>query len=301
VQVNIGEDDNDPVFVVTDILPHLAQTQYKRPSSELIKGEELNLLIGSRPFREGKESDSVKLAIMNILYEKYSVTERDFTCAELEAVPAFKARDIGFDRSIVGGYGQDDRVCAYTSLMAIIDAKNIKKTAVCILADKEEVGSAGNTGLESRYLEYFIEDLAGTVPVRQCLSNSKCLSADVCAAFDPNFSDVFEKNNSAFMNHGAVVTKYVGSRGKSGTNDANAEYLGEIRRLFDKNKIAWQTGELGKVDAGGGGTVAMFVANLNVETVDIGVPVLSMHSPVELTAKADIYTAYRGFKAFYSL
>jgi aspartyl aminopeptidase len=302
IPVSIGEDEKDPVFAVTDLLPHLSATQYKRPSNELIKGEELNLLIGSRPFKDGKDSDTVKLAIMKLLYDKYGITERDFTTAELEAVPAFKARDIGFDRSIVGGYGQDDRVCAYTSLMAIIEyAKTAPaKTALCVLADKEEVGSAGNTGLESRFLEYFIADLAGSTPVRHVLSASRCLSADVCAAFDPTFPDVFEKNNSALMNHGTVVTKYVGSRGKSGTNDASAEYLAEIRGIFDKNGVAWQTGELGKVDAGGGGTVAMFVANLDVDTVDIGVPVLSMHAPVELTAKADIFMAYKGFTAFYA-
>jgi aspartyl aminopeptidase len=308
VDVVIGEDENDPIFSVTDLLPHLAELQYKRPAHELIKGEELNILIGSRPFKEGKDSDSAKLAIMKILHDKYGITERDFASAELEAVPAAKARDVGFDRSIVGGYGQDDRVCAYTSLMAIIEAKKPTRTAICVLADKEEVGSYGNTSLGSKYLEYFIADLIDSAiqnksstdaQIRQCLSVSKCLSADVCAALDPTFPDVMEKNNAAFMNHGTVITKYVGARGKSGTNDANAEYLAQIRRLFDDNGVIWQTGELGKVDAGGGGTVAMFIANLNVETVDIGVPVMSMHSPVELTAKADVYMAYRGFKAFY--
>jgi len=301
VEVTIGEDENDPVFSVTDLLPHLAEQQYKRPAHELIKGEELNILIGSRPFKDGKDSDSAKLGIMKLLNDKYGIIERDFTSAELEAVPAFKARDVGFDRSMVGGYGQDDRVCAYTSLMAIMDTKAPDKTAICVLADKEEIGSYGNTGLGSKYLEYFIAELAGDEPadVRQCLSNSKCLSADVCAAFDPTFPDVSEKNNAAFMNHGAVIAKYFGSRGKAGTNDANAEYAGEIRKLFDDNGIAWQTGELGKVDAGGGGTVALFIARMDVETIDIGVPVLSMHAPLELTAKADVYTAYKGFKAFY--
>jgi aspartyl aminopeptidase len=301
VEINIGEAETDPVFTVTDLLPHLSEAQYKRPANELIRGEELNLLIGSRPFRDGKDSDSVKLAIMQILHEKYGITERDFTSAELEAVPAFKSRDVGFDRSLVGGYGQDDRVCAYTSLMAICELKIPARTAVCVLADKEEIGSVGNTGLDSKYLKYFIADLAAmsNVKARHVLSSSKCLSADVCAAFDPNFPDVFEKNNAALMNHGTVVAKYFGSRGKSGTNDASAEFLAEIRGLFDKNSVLWQTGELGKVDAGGGGTVAMFVASMNVETVDIGVPVLSMHSPMELTAKADIYMAYKGFKAFY--
>ena len=301
VEITIGEDEGDPIFSVTDLLPHLSEQQYKRPAHELIKGEELNILIGSRPFKSGKESGGAKLAVMKILNEKYGITERDFTSAELEAVPVLKARDVGFDRSIVGAYGQDDRVCAYTSLRAIVEAKTPAKTAICVLADKEEIGSCGNTGLDSKYLEYFIADLvnAGSAETRLCLSNSKCLSADVCAAFDPTFPDVSEKNNSAFMNHGAVVAKYFGSRGKSGTNDASAEYIGEIRKLFDDNKVLWQTGELGKVDVGGGGTVAMFVAKMNIDTVDIGVPVLSMHAPMELTAKADVYMAYKGFKSFY--
>jgi len=302
VEICIGEDESDPVFTVTDLLPHLADEQYKRPSKELIKGEELNILIGSRPFRDGEESDSAKLAIMKTLHDKYGITERDFTSAELEAVPAFKARDVGFDRSVIGAYGQDDRVCAYTSLMAMVDMDSVpERTAICTLADKEEIGSYGNTGLGSKYLEFFIADLAESagVSVRQCLTNSKCLSADVCAALDPTFPDVMEKNNTAFINHGTVVAKYFGSRGKSNTNDANAEYVGKVRKLFDTHGIIWQTGELGKVDAGGGGTVAMFISQLDVETVDIGIPVLSMHSPFELTAKADVHMAYRGFKAFY--
>lgn len=320
VEVNIGENDDEPVFTVTDLLPHLAEQQYKRPANQLIRGEELNILIGSRPFKiENKNkdkdeknssdgaSDSAKLAIMKILNDKYGVTERDFCSAELEVVPAFKTRDIGFDRSLVGGYGQDDRVCAYTSLKAVTEIEKPAKTAVCILADKEEVGSYGNTGLGSNYLEYFIAELvyglsgknANSMTVRRCLSNSKCLSADVCAALDPTFPDVSEKNNSTLMNHGVSIAKYVGSRGKSSTNDASAEYLGEIRKLFDSNGILWQTGELGKVDAGGGGTVAMLIAKMNVDTLDVGVPVLSMHSPLELTAKADVYMAYKGFKAFF--
>ena len=304
VDVNIGEDDGDPVFCVTDLLPHLAEQQYKRPANELIRGEELNILIGSRPFKDGDESDSCRLAIMKILNDKYGITELDFASAELEAVPAFKARDIGFDRSIIGAYGQDDRVCAYTSLMAVVETaagSAPERTAVCVLADKEEIGSYGNTGLGSQYLEDFIQDLSSSEGVhkRHVLNRSKCLSADVCAAFDPTFPDVSEKNNAAFMNHGAVITKYTGSKGKSGTNDAGAEYVGEIRRLFDDNSVLWQTGELGKVDAGGGGTVAMLISKLGVDTVDVGVPVLSMHAPMELTAKADVYMAYKGFKAFF--
>ncbi|MCL1865775.1 MAG: aminopeptidase [Oscillospiraceae bacterium] len=310
VTVNVGEDDGDPVFTVTDLLPHLSEAQYKRPANELIRGEELNLLIGSRPFKSGKDSDSVKLGIMKILHDKYGITEGDFMSAELEVVPAAKSRDIGFDRSIVGGYGQDDRVCAYTSLMAILEAAKSKtapkRTAVCVLADKEEVGSVGSTGLDSMFLQYFINDVVQGVSAKsdyadltQVLTNSKCISADVCAAYDPTFPDVYEKNNAPFMNGGAVITKYVGSRGKSGTNDASAEYLGEIRSIFDKAKVLWQTGELGKVDAGGGGTVAMFVAGMNVDTVDIGVPILSMHSPMELVSKADVFMAFKGFAAFY--
>jgi aspartyl aminopeptidase len=302
VTVNIGEDDTDPVFTVTDLLPHLATAQYERKANELIRGEELNLLIGSRPFKDGKDSGSVKLAIMKLINDKYKITERDFAAAELEAVPAFKARDIGFDRSIIGSYGQDDRVCAYTSLMAICELKTApKRTAICVLADKEEVGSVGNTGLDSKFLKYFIADLAAAygVKARHVLSASKCLSADVCAAYDPTFPDVFEKNNAPFLNHGTVIVKYVGSRGKSGTNDAGAEYLAQIRRIFDENGIIWQTGELGKVDAGGGGTVAMFIAGMNVDTVDVGVPVLSMHAPMELTAKSDVFMAYKGFIAFF--
>ncbi|MCL1881606.1 MAG: aminopeptidase [Oscillospiraceae bacterium] len=312
VKVTIGEDDCDPVFTVTDLLPHLADAQYKRPSKDLIKGEELNILIGSRPFKADEESGTAKLAIMKLLHDKYGITERDFTTAELEAVPAFKSRDVGFDRSIICGYGQDDRVCAYTSLMAILgiaQEKTPAQTALCVFADKEEIGSYGNTGLGSNYLEYFIMDLVAACSdcnntdfsqnARRCFENSKCLSADVCAALDPTFPDVVEKNNCGFINHGTVIGKYFGSRGKSGTNDASAEYLAKIRKLYDDAGVVWQTGELGKVDAGGGGTVAMYVARMNIDTVDVGVPVLSMHSPMELTSKADVYMAYRGFKAFY--
>ncbi len=304
VEVCIGEDDSDPVFCVSDLLPHLASTQYKRPSNELIKGEELNILIGSRPFKSDEGSELVKLNIMYILNEKYGITESDFISAELEAVPAFKARDIGFDRSLVGAYGQDDRVCAYTELMAVFELakKNTPpaNTAVAILTDKEETGSDGNTGLCSSYLKYFIADLAATFGVegRTVLSNSRCLSADVNAAFDPTFPDVFEKNNCAYLNGGVCVTKYTGSRGKSGTSDASAEFVSEIRMLLDNKGVIWQTGELGKVDIGGGGTVAAYIANLDVDTIDVGVPVLSMHAPMEVTAKTDVYQAYKAFYAF---
>ena len=302
VDVKIGEEENDPVFVITDILPHLADEQYKRPAPKLIKGEELNILIGSRPFRDDKQSEAVKLAIMCILNEKYGITEDDFVSAELECVPAYKAKDVGFDRSMIGAYGQDDRVCAYTALSAILAVKSAPDiTAVTVLTDKEEIGSEGNTGLRSSYMKYFLYDLAESAGTdgRTLLSNSKCLSADVNAAFDPTFAEPFEKLNAAYFNRGVVATKYTGARGKSGTSDASAEYVGEIRRLFDKNGVIWQTGELGKVDFGGGGTVAMYIANLDIDTIDIGVPVLSMHAPFELTAKNDVYMAFKAFKAFF--
>lgn len=300
VEVCIGEDENDPVFCVSDLLPHLASQQYKRPATELIKGEELNLIIGSRPFKDDEASELVKLNLMMILNEKYGITEADLLSAELEAVPAFKAKDIGFDRSLVGAYGQDDRVCAYTELMAVLGLKNPERTAVAILTDKEETGSDGNTGLRSAYLRYFIADLAACFGVkgRTVLSNSRCLSADVNAAYDPTFPDVFEKKNSAVLNGGVCVTKFTGSRGKSGTSDASAEFVGEIRALLDKNGVIWQTGELGKIDIGGGGTVAAYIANLDVDTIDVGVPVLSMHAPYEITAKTDVYAAFRAFEAF---
>lgn len=300
VTVRIGEDEGDPVFCVSDLLPHLATAQMKRAATEIVKGEELNILIGSRPFKDDEASEAVKLNIMLILNEKYGIVEGDFLSAELEAVPAFKAADVGFDRSLVGGYGQDDRVCAYTELMAVLELENPKRTAVAILTDKEETGSDGNTGLRSAYLKYFIADLASVFGKegRDVLSKSRCLSADVNAAFDPTFPDVFEKNNSCVLNGGVCVTKYTGSRGKSGTSDASAEFVGEIRALLDKNNVIWQTGELGKVDIGGGGTVAAYIANLNVDTIDVGVPVMSMHAPFEITTKTDVYAAYKAFEAF---
>lgn len=302
VTVTIGEDEDDPVFCVNDLLPHLAQDQMKRNLAQGIKGEELNIVIGSRPFKEDGLSEAVKLNIMNILNEKYGIVEDDFLSAELEAVPAFKAKDIGFDRSMIGAYGHDDRVCAYTALMATVKCKNPKYTAVTILTDKEETGSDGNTGLQSAYLKYFIADLAAEFGAegRTVLSNSQCMSADVNAAFDPTFPDVMDKRNCAFINYGVVVTKFTGARGKSGTSDASAEFVGKIRRLLDKNNIIWQTGELGKVDMGGGGTVAAYIANLNVDTIDVGVPVLSMHAPFETVSKIDVYMTYKAFSAFIS-
>lgn len=300
VTVTIGEDENDPVFCITDLLPHLAGDQMKRNLSQGIKGEELNILIGSRPFKDDEGSELVKLNILNILYEKYGITESDFISAELEAVPSFKAKDIGFDRSMIGSYGHDDRVCAYTALAATLECEAPKHTVVTILTDKEETGSDGNTGLCSAYLKYFIEDLAEALGSngRTVLSASECLSADVNAAFDPTFPEVLERNNCAYINKGVCVTKFTGARGKSGTSDASAEFVGRVRRLLDKENVIWQTGELGKVDMGGGGTVAAYIANLNVDTIDVGVPVLSMHAPYEIVSKIDVYMAYKAFAAF---
>jgi aspartyl aminopeptidase len=300
-QVNVGEDDADPKFVVTDLLPHLAAEQMKRNLADGIRGEELNIVIGSRPFRDDEASEKVKLNVMNILFEKYGITESDFLSAELEAVPAFKATDIGFDRSMIGSYGHDDRVCAYPAAEAIFNIENPEYTAVTVLTDKEEIGSDGNTGLNSSYFKYFVADLANMqgVNYHTVLSNTQCLSADVNAAFDPTFADVSEKRNASYVNKGVVITKYTGSRGKAGTSDASAEYMGKIRSMLDGENIVWQSGELGKVDAGGGGTVAMYLAALDIDVVDLGVPVLSMHAPFEVVAKLDVYMAYRAFKAFF--
>ena len=302
VEVCIGEKDDDPVFMVTDLLPHLAQEQSKRTLSEGIKGEELNVLIGSRPFKDDDVSEKVKLNILSLLFDKYGIVEDDFVSAELEVVPAFKAKDVGLDRGLVGGYGQDDRVCAYTALRAILDCNNPKSTCITVLTDKEEIGSVGNTGLESAYLKHFIfflaEQFGTTCPA--VLSNSTCLSADVSVAFDPTFPDVCEPKNSSYCNYGVTVCKYTGARGKSGCNDAHAEFMSYVRNIFNANNVIWQTGELGRVDLGGGGTVAAYIANLGIDVVDVGVPVLCMHSPYEITAKLDIYMAYKGFSVFFN-
>jgi len=300
VEVSLGEREDEPKFVVNDLLPHLAAEQSKRTLNEGIKGEELNVLIGSYPFRSDEGSELVKLNILKLLNEKYGICEEDFLSAELELVPAFKACDIGFDRSLIGAYGQDDRVCAYPALTAILEVEKPLKTAVAILADKEEVGSDGNTGLNSDFLRFFICDLAkmqdgdGTIALR----NSRCLSADVNAGLDPTFQDVMERRNASRLNYGVVVTKYTGARGKAGTSDASAEYVASIRAMLDNAGIIWQTGELGRVDLGGGGTVAMYIANLGVDVVDLGVPVLSMHAPFETTAKLDVYMCYRAMYEF---
>jgi len=301
VTVTVGESDDDPKFVITDLLPHLAAKQMTSTLAEGIKGEDLNVLVGSRPFDGSDEAQNIKLNILNILYERYGVTEEDFLSAELEIVPAFKACDIGFDRSMIGAYGHDDRVCAYPALMALLDTDAPVHTTLCVLTDKEEIGSEGNTGLNSSYMSFFIKALAKKEGLdgENVLSLSKCLSADVNAAFDPDFPDVFEKSNSSFINKGVVITKYTGSRGKGGSSDASAEFMAEVRALLDGANVCWQTGELGRLDAGGGGTVAKYVASHNIEVVDVGVPVLSMHAPFEVVAKYDVYSAYRAFFEFY--
>ncbi len=299
-EVSIGENENEPKFVINDLLPHLASEQIKRPLNEGVKGEELNVLVGSHPFKDDKGSELVKLNILKLLNEKYGITEEDFLSAELEMVPAAKSTDIGFDRSLIGSYGQDDRVCAYPALTAVLEVEKPEKTALAILTDKEEIGSCGNTGLESDFLRFVIGDLAKMQngDPTMALRNSKCLSADVNAGLDPTFQDVMEKKNASFLNYGVVVTKYTGARGKSGTSDASAEYVAQIRNMLDNAGIIWQTGELGKVDIGGGGTVAMFIANMGVDVVDLGVPVLSMHAPFETTAKFDVYMCYRAMYEF---
>ena len=299
-EVSVGERDDEPKFVINDLLPHLAQEQSKRTLNEGIKGEELNVLVGSHPFKSDKGSELVKLNILKLLNEKYGITEEDFLSAELEMVPAVKATDLGFDRSLIGAYGQDDRVCAYPALTAIIDIDTPQKTALAVLADKEEIGSMGNTGLESDFLRYVIGDLAKmqsgdpTVAIR----NSKCLSADVNAGTDPTFQEVMERRNASFLNYGVVVTKYTGARGKSGTSDASAEFVASVRNMLDTAEIVWQSGELGRVDLGGGGTVAQYIANMGVDVVDLGVPVLSMHAPFETTAKFDVYMCYKAMYEF---
>lgn len=301
VEISIGEKPQDPVFCVTDLLPHLSARQNERPLKEGLKGEELNILIGSLPFQDPEVKEPVKLLALQLLNEQYGITEADFYRAEIEMVPAVKAADVGLDRSMVGAYGQDDRVCAYTALMAEIDTQMPEHTTVTILTDKEEIGSEGTTGLNSDYVLHYIEDLAdmAQIPVRRVLRNSICLSSDVNAAYDPNFADVYESNNSCYVNKGCVLMKYTGSRGKGGSNDAGAEIMAKVIAILEKEGVYWQAGELGKVDEGGGGTIAKYVAHMDVDTVDLGVPILSMHSPFELASKLDVWNTYRAFKAFY--
>lgn len=309
VNVNIGEKDEDPVFVITDLLIHLASKQMDKKAAGVVEGENLDLLIGSRPIEqdeglEKKEKEAVKANVMNLLKEYYDVEEEDFISAELEIVPAGKARDCGFDRSIVLAYGQDDRVCAFTSLFAMLDVEKTERTACCILVDKEEIGSVGATGMHSRFFENIVAELVALtegesdLKVRRALMNSTMLSSDVSAAYDPMYAEVFEKRSSAFFGKGLVFNKFTGSRGKSGSNDANAEYLAKIRQAMDSKDVSYQFAELGKVDAGGGGTIAYIMANYGMEVIDSGVAVLSMHAPWEATSKADVYEAYKGYKAF---
>lgn len=300
VDICIGEDDSEPVFYINDLLPHLAGDQMRKSLADGITGEQLNLLCGSRPYGD-KTADGVKLNVLNILNEKYGITEADFMSAELCAVPAAKARDIGFDRSLIGAYGHDDRVCAYPSITALIAAEAPVHTTMAVLADKEEIGSEGNSGMQCAVYFDIIADLANSFGVSEAVvrSNSKCLSADVNAAFDPNFPEVCEKRNSCFINYGVVITKFTGARGKSGSNDASAEYVGYVRNILDSNSVVWQTSELGKVDGGGGGTVAKYIAQKNVDTVDIGVPVISMHAPYEVVAKTDVYMTHKAIEAFF--
>ena len=301
VDIRLGEDAEDPQFCVTDLLPHLAGEQMQKTMAKAIDGENLDILIGSRPLGDDDGADSVKTNIMMLIYEKYGITEDDFVSADLTMVPAFRAVDIGFDRSMIGSYGHDDRVCAYTSFTAALAVEQPEHTTVTVLTDKEEIGSEGNTGLQCDYLRHFIEDLAAmeNVPAREVFRRSTCFSADVNAAYDPAYASAYEENNSAYCNGGVVITKYTGSRGKSGTSDATAEYMGSVRKILDDAGVVWQTGELGRVDIGGGGTVAMYIANLNVDVVDVGVPVLSMHAPLEVVSKLDVFMTFRAFEAFF--
>lgn len=305
VEIVVGEDEDDPVFSITDLLPHLAREQMQKKMSEAVTGEGLNLLLGSIPFNDEKVKEKVKLNILSILNKRYGIVEEDFQSAELEIVPAQKARDVGFDKSMIGGYGQDDRVCAYPALRALLDIDVPERTAVCLLTDKEEIGSMGNTGAQSNLLEDFLanvialtEDPYSDLKVRSCLSRSKMLSADVNAAVDPNYESVYEKRNATYLGHGIVLQKYTGARGKYDASDASAEFVGEVRKLFNDNGIIWQTGELGKVDEGGGGTIAQYAANLGIDVLDCGIAVLSMHSPFEITSKIDIYMTYNAYKVF---
>ncbi len=301
IDVTIGEKEGEPQFCITDILPHLGKDQREKKLGTGISAEDMNILVGSRPINDPEASDGYKLNTMKLLNEKYGIVEADLISAEIEFVPASKAVDIGFDRSLIGAYGHDDRVCAYPAVKAIFDIDTPQNTVITVLADKEEVGSQGNTGLHCDYLRYFISDLAeaeGLKP-RHVLSKSACLSADVTAAFDPNHSYAYDSLNSCYVNHGAGFAKYTGSGGKSGSSDANAEFVARIRRILDESGVLWQIGELGKVDQGGGGTVAAMIANMNVDVIDIGVPVLSMHAPCEVVSKLDVYMTYKAIKAFY--
>lgn len=304
IKVNVGEDDEDPIFTITDLLPHLAVEQSDKKLKDAISGENLNLLVGSIPFGDEKDSNRVKLNVLKILNEKYGITERDFVSSELELVPAFKAKSLGFDRSMVAGYGQDDRVCAYTSLRAFIEVHSPERTAVCIFADKEEIGSMGNTGMESHVFDTFVSELLNKTNTNKpnlldkVFCNSRMLSADVDAAFDPIYASASEKNNAAYFGRGIGLNKYTGARGKSGASDANAEYVAFIRNMLEANNISYQVSELGRVDLGGGGTIAYILADKGIDVIDCGIPILSMHSPYEVSSKFDVYEGYRTYYAF---
>ena len=305
IEVNIGEDEKDPIFTITDLLPHLAQDQMEKKLKNGIDGEDLNLLIGSIPYKDEKVTEKVKLNILNLLNQKYGITEADLNSAEIELVPAFKARSLGFDESMVAAYGQDDKVCAYTSLAAMMELKNVKNTAVCILSDKEEIGSMGNTGMESHMFDFFVSEMLNKLGINRpnlldkVFCFSKMLSSDVDAGFDPIYASVSDKTNAGFIGKGIALVKYTGARGKSGASDANAEFVAWVRNVLDKNNIKYQLTELGKVDIGGGGTIAYILANKGTDVIDCGVPVLSMHAPYEVTSKYDIYSAYKTYKAFW--
>ena len=306
INVNIGEDEKDPIFTITDLLPHLAQDQMEKKLKNGIEGENLDLLIGSIPYDSDAEGKKVKLNIMNILNKKYKITEADFLSSELEVVPAFKARSLGFDEGLVASYGQDDKICAYTSLQAMMELENVKNTAVCILSDKEEVGSMGNTGMESHVFDYFISELLNKTGenrvnlLDKVFCYSKMLSSDVDDGYDPLYASVSDKDNAGMLGRGITLNKYTGARGKSGASDANAEYVAWVRQLLEENDVKYQITELGKVDIGGGGTIAYILANKGVDVIDCGVAVLSMHAPYEVTSKYDIYHAYKTYKAFWS-
>ena len=302
IEVRIGEDDNDPVFYISDLLPHLAAKQNAKPLGSAIEGEDLNIWFGNIPYvaAENEKDRTVKENVLKILNDKYGMVEADFLSAELSLVPAFKAKDIGFDRALLGAYGHDDRVCSYPAYTALFDAETDTHTVMVVLADKEEIGSEGTTGMQCAIFTDLIDAVASSFGVSSAAVrvNSKCLSADVNAGFDPNYPSVLEKQNATYVSHGAGVTKFTGARGKSGSSDADAEYVAYLRKVFDENGVIWQTGELGKVDEGGGGTVAKYIAAMNIDTIDVGVAVISMHAPYEVVSKADVYETYLAFKAF---
>ncbi len=305
LEIVIGEEESDPVFYISDLLPHLASEQMAKKMSEGITGEDLNVIIGNIPYQSSEMKKAVKLNILKLLNEKYGITEEDFTVAELEIVPAGKSRDVGIDRSMIAAHGHDDRVCAFAALEAVLELVSPEKTAVALFVDKEEVGSMGNTGMESMFFMHCVAELLSLqgkesyVALQRSLKNTKVLSGDVTAGFDPNFPDVLDKRNASYIGKGVTLTKYTGVRGKGGSNDANAEFLGEIRAIFNRHKVAWQIGELGKVDQGGGGTIAYILANYGAEVVDCGTPMLSMHAPIELISKVDLYMTYRAYGAFF--